>query len=119
MILSKNIHKVTKTDYVWFDYAMDQTLILSTFRYSVHKTARIVSKFVPEVYQYRFSHDGPYSAIPQPSYPPGTLMSRINVASGINIAHETFGKNNKRSTLNKIPPLYQMTEKSPKIICNL
>ena len=98
---------------------MDQTLILSTFRYSVHKTARIVSKFVPEVYQYRFSHDGPYSAIPQPSYPPGTLMSRINVASGINLVPETFGKNNKRSTLNKIPLLYQMTEKSPKIICNL
>jgi carboxylesterase type B len=40
------------------------------FQYSVHKTARIVSEFVPEVYQYRFSHDGPYSAYPQPSDPP-------------------------------------------------
>ena len=48
----------------------------SIFRYSVHKTARIVSEYVPEVYQYRFSHDGPYSSIPQPSDPPGTLSNQ-------------------------------------------
>ena len=40
-----------------------QMITDALFQYSAHRTAKIISRFVPQVYQYLFSHKGPYSAI--------------------------------------------------------
>ena len=39
-----------------------------------------------------------------------TLDTGINIAPCINVAPETFGKNNKQSPLKKLIPLHQITE---------
>ena len=46
IILSKNIHKVTKTDHVWFEFFMDQTLFLMT----VSGCVRIVKNNADVIY---------------------------------------------------------------------